>query len=60
VISTNLLAVETAHVNYTDPGLSRKHFEFAAGQRAKARGRGGLGCTHVYVSKCSRERPGFV
>jgi len=39
------------HVNYMDPGLSRKHFSFAA--RWRARGRGGLGraCKHLCVRK---------
>jgi len=49
-----------AHVNYTDPGLSREHFQFVARQRARARGKGGLGHARIYVSKCSQERPGSV
>jgi len=30
--------VWVAHVNYTDQGLSRKHFKFTARRRARARG----------------------
>jgi len=43
------------HVNYTDPSLSREHFEFAG--RLRAWGRGELGRACIYVSK---ERPGSV
>jgi len=46
------------HVNYMDPGLSRKHFKFAA--RWRVGGVEEIGCAGVYVSKCSWERPGSV
>jgi len=48
------------YVNYTDPGLSHEHFEFAARQRVRARDRGGIVRAGVYVSKCSGERFGSV
>jgi len=49
-----------SHVNYVEPGLYREHFKFVARQKARARDKGGLGRTHIYVSKCSQKRPGSV